>query len=150
MPPDDAMVLLGDHEPSWAAYPRSQPRQQLWTFLRLTVLHQIWGTRFKVLTPEQSTPAAVIKRCICDIVDTMQRLFYRSARRQHLIEHLPLHLLSEAILDTSMEGFLRIWCDGDTLCSVVQSPVDGKPRLHVRLSEFSPVLVAGLGVGASV
>lgn len=146
-PPDDAMVLLGDHAPSWPDYPREKARQHLWTFLRLTVLHQIWDTRHKALPADQQTAAAMVRRCIMAVVETMQRLFYRSTRRQHLIEHLPLHLLTEEVLDTSLEGFMNSWCMGDALCSVVLSAGDGQPRLLVRLSEFHPVPLADLVTG---
>lgn len=81
------------------------------------------------------------------VVETMHRLFYRSTRRQHLIEHLPLHLLTEEVLDTSLEGFMNSWCMGDALCSVVLSAGDGQPRLLVRLSEFHPVPLADLVTG---
>jgi hypothetical protein len=145
MPPDDSLVLLGDHAPSWPEYPRTKARQHLWTFLRLTVLYEIWRAhQVPQLPAEQGTPRAVVARCISVVADTLHHLFYRSAHRQHLIEHLPLHLLSEEVLECTLESFQKIWCDGDGLCSIVGPAGDGKPRLFVRLSVLHPVVVGDL------
>jgi hypothetical protein len=144
-PPDDTLVLLGDHAPSWPAFPRSRPRQQLWTFLRLTVLYHIWDSRCRALPPEQQSAEAVVRRCIHSIVATMQQLFYRSTRKQHMIEHLPHSLLTEDVASVGLEGFLLTWCDGDALCSVLPGAAGEAPRLVVRLSEAHPVRLAGLG-----
>jgi hypothetical protein len=35
--------------------------------------------------------------------------------------------------------FCQMWCDGPALCSVVLSPADNKPRLHVHLCNNFPV-----------
>jgi hypothetical protein len=138
-PPDDPSVLLGDHKPSWPQYPRTPPRQQLWTFLRVTVLHHIWSAHSKPGPAEDRAARVVVQRCIQSITDTMRQLFYRSARHEHLIEHLPRALLTQEVVETGLQAFLRVWCDGAVLCTVALGQGDGTPRLHVHLSETLPI-----------
>lgn len=145
LPPDDPAVLLWDCAELWLQYPGCKPRQMLWSFLRVTVLYHIWDThqRRRLLQAADSTPAAVVRRCINSITSTMHHLFYRSSRHQHLIEHLPHALLSEEVLETALDTFVQLFCDGEALCSVYQLPGGDKRYLRVLLSDVHPVPVPG-------
>ena len=141
-PPNDPAVLLGDMAARWPEYPATEPMQQLWTCLRLTLLYHIWRLRCQRRVGRSGAVEAV-RATIATLRETMQQLFYRTARSVDMFDHLPARLMGGSIRQRDLGGFLGMWCHGGVLAMVMADPITGRPQLTVRLSDVHPIPAPG-------
>jgi hypothetical protein len=141
-PTSSAELMLGDVAEAWPSYPTGcKPRERLWTTLRITLLHAIWGAYWS-RDPAAQTSAAVVRTAVTELRRLMVAGFTMAALTTATLNALPTRLLTAQLKASKMQDFEAAWAAGEALCRVRR--VEGQPpELELRLTLAAPVPAPG-------
>ena len=120
-PPCDPRVIIADELHLWPAAPDSVTMVQLWTALRLTVLHSIWCARHAP-AGRQRGAAAAVARVVSSLRESMRDHFLRARAPQVLADRLPVRFLQRA-QPVQRDDPMEVWLLS-RLCSVAAGGCD--------------------------
>jgi hypothetical protein len=133
--------MLGDYPGAWPGYPKEACAQQLWTALRLTLLHAVWCAHQGELEAEEGEgagAAAAVKHAVAELRRLVTTQYHMAALDDYTLDGLPTRLLTAELKQGPMERFKAVWAHREVLCRVVEAEGQA-PRLQLLLSLSHPV-----------
>ena len=134
-PPLAARIFLADDHRVW--HPGEAALGQLWTLLRVAMLHAIWHCRSYRQETVGSFSAAAVTRVVVYVRTAIERDWLRANEDVRLLSDMPADYFRGRDPQIALDDFLACWAHRDVLCSVH----DGHLALHISIQAPVPVPV---------
>ena len=135
-PPLDARVLLADDHRVWRPGEEAA-LGQLWTLLRVAMLHAVWHCRSYRHELVGSFSAAAVTRVVVYVRTAIERDWLRANEDVRLLSDMPADYFRGRDPQIAVAEFLACWAHRDVLCSIQ----GGHLALHISLQAPVPVPV---------
>jgi hypothetical protein len=135
-PPLDARVLLADDHRVWRPGEEAA-LGQLWTLLRVAMLHAVWQCRSYRHELVGSFSAAAVTRVVVYVRTSIERDWLRANEDVRLLSDMPADYFRGRDPQMEMDAFLACWAHRGVLCSIH----GGHLALHLSLQAPVPMPV---------
>ena len=135
-PPLDARVLLADDHRVWRPGEEAA-LGQLWTLLRVAMLHAVWQCRSYRHELVGSFSAAAVTRVVVYVRTAIERDWLRANEDVRLLSDMPADYFRGRDPQMEMDAFLACWAHRGVLCSIH----GGHLALHLSLQAPVPMPV---------